>query len=133
MRALTIRKRFSFTPTYNTLKEIMNDHNLAALGDAFANLMYSLGLSCQNGKQTGAKADGRMLSEAMKQAGLRDLMSSRVTRHKLADAAEALLAYAWLQSFITLTESVELLARHENVVDAFTSLLLEVKKRLEHY
>lgn len=133
MRALTRRKRFSFAPTHKTLKGVMNDHNLATLGDACANLMYSLCLSCQNGKPTGAKADGRMLSEAMKQAGLRNLMSSRVTRHKLADAAEALLAYAWLQSFITLTESVELLARHEDVVDAFTSLLLEVKKRLEHY
>lgn len=133
MKSLAIRKRFSFTPTYKTLKEAMNDHNLATFGDACANLMYSLYLSCQNGKPTGVKADGRMLSEAMKQAGLRDFMSSRVTRHKLADAAEALLAYAWLQSFITLTESVELLARHEDVVDAFTSLLLEVKKRLEHY
>ncbi|MCK4933921.1 hypothetical protein KAS06_04550 [Candidatus Bathyarchaeota archaeon] len=111
----------------------MNDHSLAALGDACTNLMYSLYLSCKYEKPTGAKVDGQTLSEAMKQAGLRDFMSSRVTRHKLADAAEALLAYAWLQNFITLTESVELLVRCDDVVDAFTSLLLVVKKRLGTY
>ena len=56
-------------------------------------------------------------------------MPSRVTRHKLADAAEAILGYAWLQGFITINESINLLLKRDEVVDAFTILLLEIKTR----
>jgi hypothetical protein len=127
------RQRFSFAPTYKTLKEVMIDANLAAFGDALANLIYSIYASHKNKRPTGTRVDSQILSDAIKNAGLRRVMSSRVTRHKLADAAEALLGYAWLQGMITLNESVELLMRQDDVVDAFTSLLLELKKRLESH
>ena len=124
-------KRFTFTPTYKTLEKILTDHNLATLGDAYTNLIYSLYLSIKTGKPTGAKASSRMLSKALKQAGLRDLMSSRLDRHSQADAAEALLVYAWLQGQATITESVNILSSHEKVADAFSSLLTDTKKKLD--
>jgi hypothetical protein len=123
-------KRFSFAPTYRTLEEILTDHDLAVLGDAYTNLIYSLYLSAKTGKPTGAKASGQILSKALKQAGLRDFLASRVDRHKQADAAEGLLVYAWLQSLTTITESVNVLAKHDNVVEAFSSLLVDAKKKL---
>ena len=127
------RKRFSFVPKYETLKEVMIDSNLAAFGDAFANLIHSIYASHKNKRPTGTRVDSRILSEAIKKADLRYVMSSRVTRHKLADAAEALLGYAWLQGLISLNESVELLTKQEDAVDAFANLLIEIKKRLESH
>lgn len=111
----------------------MIDSNLAAFGDAWANLIYSIYISYKCKSLTGTRVDSRILSEALKQADLRSFMPSRVTRHKLADAAEALLGYSWLQGFITLNESIELLIRRDEVVDAFTILLLEIKQRFESY
>lgn len=123
-------KRFAFTPTYKTLEKILTDRNLATLGDAYTNLIYSLHLSIKTGKPTGAKASSQVLSKALKQAGLRDLMSSRLDRHSQADAAEALLVYAWLQGQATITESVNILSNHEKATDAFSSLLTDTKKKL---
>lgn len=124
------KKRFSFTPTHKTIQEILTDHKLAALGDAYTNLVYSLYISTKTGQPAGGKADGHMLSQALKQAGLRNLLGSRVDRHKQADAAEALLVYVWLQSLTTIRESVGILIEHEDVVEAFSFLLSKANKRL---
>ena len=124
-------KRFDFTPTYKTIQEILTDHNLATLGDAYTNLIYSLSLSVKTGKPTGAKADGHMLSKALKQAKLRGLMPSRVDRHKQADAAEALLVYVWLRGLTTITESVNILTKNKDVAEAFSSLLSDAKRKLD--
>ncbi len=115
------------------MTEIMIDSNLAAFGDAWANLIYSIYVSYKCESLTGTRVGSRILSEALKQADLRNLMPSRVTRHKLADAAEALLGYAWLQEFISINESIDLLLRGDEIIDAFTILLLEIKKRLESH
>lgn len=123
-------KRFNFAPTHKTVEDVLKDHDLAALGDAYTNLVYSLYLSIRIGKPTGAKASGQLLSKALKQAGLRVRVSPRSDRHRQADAAEALLAYAWLQGHTTIMESVRTLSTCERVVDAFSSLLVEAKKRL---
>jgi hypothetical protein len=124
-------KRFPFTPTYKNIQEILTDHSLATLGDAYTNLIYSIYLSTKTGKPTGAKANSHMLSNALKQAGLRELLPSRVDRHKQADAAEALLVYVWLQGLTTITENVHTLTKHENTTDAFSFLLSEAKKKLD--
>lgn len=124
-------KQFPFAPTYKTTQEVLIDHNLAALGDAYTNLIYSLYLSIKTGKPVGAKANSRMLSKALKEAGLREFIPSRVDRHKQADAAEALLVYVWLQGLTSITESIDILIKHKNVDEAFSSLLSEAKKKLE--
>ncbi|UCE95728.1 MAG: hypothetical protein JSV51_08470 [Candidatus Bathyarchaeota archaeon] len=120
----------SFRPTYETIQEILVDHELATLGDAYTNFIYSLFLSIRNGRPTGSKANSSMLSKALKQAGLRELMSSRMDRHGQADAAEALLVYVWLQDLTTISESVALLVKHKNVTEAFSSLLSRAKEKL---
>ena len=124
-------KRFFFTPTHKTMQKIFADHGLATLGDAYTNLIYSLYLSARNGKPTGAKANSHILSKALKQAGLRELMASRVDRHEQADAAEALLLYVWLQGLTTIQESVDALSKHRGAAEAFSSLLSDAKKKLD--
>lgn len=124
-------KRISaFVPTYKTLPAILADDELAALGDAYVNLVYSLYLSVKSGRAVGEKVDNRALSEALRHAGLRKHLAARTDRHKQADAAESLLVYAWLQEKITITESVGILMKHEDAVEAFSSLLSHVDKRL---
>jgi hypothetical protein len=130
MRRESAKVRFPFVPHHGTVQEILNDHGLASLGDAYTNLIYSLYLSVRKGKPAGAKADSHTLSNALRQSGLRSLMNSRVDRHDQADAAEALLAYAWLSGLTTITRSVSILSRHDNVQEAFALLLSDAMEKL---
>ena len=57
-------------------------------------------------------------------------MPSRITRHMLADAAEALVVYAWLHKHVTLEESVMMLEQSEDIVECFSQLLLTLKDRI---
>lgn len=127
-----LRKRIaSLAPVHKTVNAVLTDVDLAKLGDAYTNLVYSLYLSIRTGKPTGRKTEGNILSEALKQAGLKLFLPSRMDRHGLADAAESLLVYVWLTGLMTLGESVSLMAKHRDAVDAFDSLLSVALKRLE--
>jgi hypothetical protein len=122
---------FSFVKAYNKLTEVLTDHRLAALGDAFVNFAYSLALSQKKGQPSGAKVKGATLAEAFRKAGLRGYMPSRVSSHMLADAAEALIVYAWLQNHITLEECVMILCRSEDAASGFAELLSTIKGEIK--
>lgn len=124
-------KTFSNVTTYHSLTEVLTDHGLASLGDAYVNFAYSLALSNRRGKPSGTKVKGTMLAQALRKAELRTCLPSRMNRHTLADAAEALLAYAWLRSYITLEESATILAKSDDAIDNFTQLLTTIKKRIK--
>jgi len=122
-------RNFSFTIKHSGLEEVLTDHNLASLGDAYINFVYSLALSNRKGKPLGVKVKGSVLAEAVKESGLREHLPSRMTRHMLADAAEALIVYAWLHKYITLEESVTIL--ENNLQEGFRQLLTVIKKRIK--
>lgn len=124
------RNSFTFMKAYNNLTEILTDHKLAALGDAFINLAYSLAISTKKGQPSGAKVRGDVLAKAVRKAGLREHMPSRISSHMMADAAEALIVYAWIQKYITLEECVAVLCKAENSVEGFTELLSKIKDRV---
>ena len=107
------------------------DQKLASLGDSFVNFVYSLALSKRKGEPIGAKVNSRVLSEALKKAGLRKLLPSRTDRHTQADAVESLIVYAWIKNLITMEEGVDVLERHEDPVEAFCTLLLRTTKKLK--
>jgi len=121
------QKRFHFLTVHKTLAEVLTDHKLAALGDAYVNFAYSLAVSNKKMQPSGAKVKGHVLAQALKKAGLREYLPSRMSRHTLADAAEALIVYAWLQDYITLEECVEVLEKAKDSIDAFSQLLTKVK------
>ena len=122
---------FTFIPQYRNLREVLMDQKLAALGDAYVNFIYSVALSKRKGEPTGAKVDSRLLAEALKKAGLRRLLPSRIDRHKQADAAEALIVYALVRGSMTMEEGVSILEQGEDMVEAFCSLLLTAKRKLD--
>ena len=126
-------KTFPFTPTYNNLTEVMTDHNLASLGDTYINFVYSLATSNKTCKPTGAKVKGTVLAEALKKARLREHLPSRMTRHRLADAAEALIVYAWLNNYIKLDESVAILEKTNDPTNGLSQLLTTIKDRIKFF
>ncbi|MEJ2281651.1 MAG: ribonuclease III family protein [Candidatus Bathyarchaeota archaeon] len=93
---------FSFIPKYKTLTEVLLDQKLAKLGDAYVNFLYSLVLS---------------------------KIPSRINRHKQADAAEALIVYAWIKEQMNMEEGIEILEKNEDNIEAFSLLLLEAKTK----
>ncbi|MEM3874717.1 MAG: ribonuclease III family protein [Candidatus Bathyarchaeia archaeon] len=121
---------FTFIKSYKSLTDVLTDHSLAALGDAYINFVYSLILSIRRGKPSGVKVKGRVLTEAFKKAGLRSYMPSRVSSHMLADAAEALIVYGWLCGRMPLEECVSILHRSEDPVEGFAQLLSAIKDRI---
>jgi hypothetical protein len=74
---------------------------------------------------------GTALSEVLRKAGSREHLPSRIDEHVLSDAAEALVAYAWLHDPLTLGDSVETLGKTDSLVEGLTQLLLKVKERLK--
>jgi hypothetical protein len=125
---LTRDKDLHFLPKYESITAILEDHDLAALGDAFVNLVYSLDLSRRTGKPAGRKLGSSTLASALRRADLRKLLPSGTDRHKQADAAESLIAYAWLVGEVSLEETLSIVETGKTTVDAFTLLLQEVFK-----
>jgi hypothetical protein len=119
-----------FTWTRESLKEVLTDHGLASLGDSYVNFVYSLVLSNRKREPEGTKVKGSILAEALRRAGLREQLPSRMSRHALADAAEALMAYAWLSDRLTLNECVRTLGKTDNPVDGFTCVLVAAKEKI---
>ena len=115
---------------HRSIGEILSDHKLAALGDAYVNFIYSLALSRRTGSPEGAKVQSQVLAEALKRANLRGFLPARTDRHKQADGAEALLVYAWIKGLMTLEDAVNVLNQHEEPTEAFYSLILATKKNL---
>jgi hypothetical protein len=124
-------KKFSFIKNHGNLTEILTDHKLASLGDAYINFVYSLALSERKRQPTGAKVKGRVLAEALKKVGLREHMPSRITRHMLADAAEALIVYSWLHDYISLEESVATVGKTDDLAEGLSQLLAMAKNKIK--
>jgi len=122
---------FAFIPQYESLSEVLMDQKLAKLGDAYVNFLYSLALSKKKGEPTGTKVKGRLLADAFKKAGLREFLPSRIDRHKQADAAEALIVYAWVRGSMTMEEGLKILEQSGDKIEAFSLLLLTAKKKLD--
>ena len=121
---------FAFIPQHESLSEVLMDQKLAKLGDAYVNFLYSLALSKKKGEPAGTKVKGSLLADAFKKAGLRKFLPSRIDRHKKADAAEALIVYAWIRGSMPMEEGLKILEQNEDTIEAFSLLLLIAKRKL---
>jgi hypothetical protein len=106
------------------------DHELACLGDSYINFVYSLAISNRRGSPLGIKVKGSVLAEALRKVGLREFLPSRMSRHSLADAAEALIVYAWLSRWVSLEESVATIGKRSDPVEGLSELLAKIKGRI---
>ena len=120
----------SFVWTRRTLDQVLVDHELASLGDSYVNFVCSLAISNRRGNPFGTKVKGSVLAEALRKVGLREFLPSGMSRHSLADAAEALIVYAWLSRWVSLEESVETIGRQSDPVEGLTELLAKIKGRI---
>jgi hypothetical protein len=128
---LTKRRSAScFSWARRSLREVLIDHELASLGDSYVNFVYSLAMSNRKGKPVGTKVRGSVLAEALRKAGLREYLPSRMSRHGLADGAEALIVYAWLGFFVNLDESVAIICGESDPVEGLRRLLATIKSRV---
>ncbi len=80
---------------------------MAKLGDEIINMVYSLAESLFINKLTGEKINATVLAESMRLSELRHLAKSRANAHSIADSAEAVIAYAFLQEKMTISEMVD--------------------------
>ena len=112
------------------MRQIMRDKQLASLGDAFVNFVYSLALTRLKGYPQGTKVSDRILAQALRQSGLRDRLGTRVTKKDLANASEAVLAKAYLNNLLTTDESVQLICRSENPDAGLSDLLKLAAERI---
>ncbi|MCX8171013.1 MAG: hypothetical protein N3E47_03430 [Candidatus Bathyarchaeota archaeon] len=124
-----LRKYFPFINRYSKISEILSDKNLASLGDAYVNFVYSLALSKVAGKPVGRKIKSDLLSLALKRAGIRPLLPQRTDRHRQADAAEALMVFGWLSGAISIKETLDTLARNGDMADNFCTVLKIILER----
>ena len=108
------------------MRQIMRDRQLASLGDAFVNFVYSLALTRLGGYPQGTKVSDRILAQALRQSGLRDRLGTRVTKKDLANASEAILAKAYLKDLLAIEESVQLICQYSENPDEGLSDLLKL-------
>jgi hypothetical protein len=122
--------RISFLWVHRNLNEVLMDQSLASLGDSYINFVYSLALSNRKKEPVGTKVKGSLLAEALRKAGLRECLPSRMSRHALADVAEALMVYAWLSNSLSLDESVAIIGKNLDPVEGLSQLLTAAKERI---
>ena len=108
------------------IQRVMRDRQLASLGDAFINFVYSLALTQINGRPKGVKVSDKVLSEAFKLAGLRQYLGTRLSKKDLANASESLLMEAYRKQLLTIEESVRVLSQHPDGPQAGLTDLLKL-------
>ncbi len=98
-----------------SLRSILESKDLAHLGDFLVNFIYT---SVRIGY---LKVSGSIhvwdicLRTAMELANLRNVLGKKTKPDKVADAAEALVAYAYFTELMGLDEMVELLAQYMQI------------------
>ena len=131
-------------------KIIGTDKGLAKIGDGVVNLAYSVAKSIfltnnsTNKKivRTGLKVNRTILSNALKNANMKNFAKNRGDAHDLADSVEAIIAYVWLSNKMTLSDIIDILKNNfegdlriksqevKSATQAFTKLLIHVIKYL---
>ena len=131
-------------------KIIGTDKGLAKIGDGVVNLAYSVAKSIfltnnsTNKKivRTGLKVNRTILSNALKNANMKEFAKNRGDAHDLADTVEAIMAYVWLSNKMTLSDIIDILKNNlkgdlrnksqelKFATQAFTKLLIHTIKYL---
>ncbi|MGQ9514601.1 MAG: ribonuclease III family protein [Thermoproteota archaeon] len=114
---------------YPAIHYLSEDSKLSVLGDALVNYIASVSETIRKGAPTGTRVDNETLMKSVRESGLRNILTSRMDKHALGDAAEALIAYAWIQGAATLDEYVETMLRSSSIQEGMTQILkLTIKK-----
>lgn len=114
------------------VREVLRNPQLARLGDAFVNFLFSLALTQSTGEPVGIKVSDKVLFEAAKKSGIRSLLPRRMKRGHIANIVEALIVHSWLKKSLSLEEMTQIVSSHpDNLPDATTELLKEIFERMK--
>ena len=103
---------------------IILDQGLARLGDSLVNFLYSIAKTKALQSPTGGRVPNNVLLSALRYAGLNlDSFVYAGLKDK-ADLVEALIAYAWLNNLVSISEAEDILASYLRRLQ-FNSLQLE--------
>lgn len=121
----------TFQKKYSSLTEVLLDKDLAKIGDALVNFVFSLAVSNTTKQPRSVRVSSLTLSTALKKSGLRELLPHRTDRHAQANAVEALIMHAWITKMISLTELLQILESEAlNPIEAFSNVLGEIKQTI---
>lgn len=124
----------TFRKKYSSLTEVLLDKDLAKIGDALVNFIFSLAVSNTMKQPHNVRVSSLTLSTALKKSGLRELLPHRINRHDQANAVEALVMYAWITKIFSLSELLQILeSEAQNPIEAFSKVLHEIIQAINHF
>ncbi|MHA1674503.1 MAG: ribonuclease III family protein [Promethearchaeota archaeon] len=125
-------------------KDIGTHKSLAQLGDSVTNLIYSLAKSVIISRFTQRKVNRTILSNALKNAGMKKFAKTRSDAHALADTTEAFIGYmfcseGWsidkmssqLWEKLSLYDLNDYKEETKGAIEAFTYLLTKIHAHLQ--
>ncbi|MFQ5761490.1 MAG: ribonuclease III family protein [Candidatus Bathyarchaeia archaeon] len=119
-----------YAPAFReTVEHALANVEMSKLGDAYLNFLYSLAESKRRGKLCSARISNHILGEALRRAGLRSALGSRLSRRDLGGAVEALILAAIVNGCISSADVVEALSVDGDVASAVAQLLGRIKER----
>ena len=83
--------------------------NFSKLGDSIVNVVGSIVKTKLDGYPTGIRVKDRVLSNALKIAGLRKIFPKRLSIGEQGDIVEAIIAYLWLEDKLDINAAVEII------------------------
>ena len=127
------------------LRSILQSKELAQLGDFLANFIYSTARIGIFERKSSVHVWDKRLKMAMDQANLRKVLGKRTKPDKVADGAEALIAYAYYNRLLQLEEMIIIMRdelekyseeekKSEKVICGmvFTTILLEIIRKKQN-
>jgi len=115
----------------NRLSDIVQDKNLAKLGDSYLNFLYSCTLSHITRTPTGKRVSDHLLANVARRTGLRQHLPHRSPRGKIADSVESLVVYAWLKDIMSFgTMFMHLIKASQSFEEALTDLVKGLLKKV---
>ena len=134
----------NIVPTLHSMKEIGVNKGLAKLGDSITNLIYSLAKTVVIHQLDQRKVNKTILSNALKNAGMKEFAIKRSGAHDMADTVEAFVGFMYCCENWTIDDMVQILipilqkydlrdykVEIDGAIAAFTVLLKKIKKYLE--
>ena len=100
-----------------SLRAILESKDLAQLGDFLVNFIYSTVKIGIKGNSGSIHVWDSSLRDAMEFAHLRDKLGKRTKPGRVADGAEAFIAFAYFQGVISLQEMIDYLANRLTTED----------------
>ncbi|MFH1327802.1 MAG: ribonuclease III family protein [Candidatus Bathyarchaeota archaeon] len=110
------------------IEEILLSKDLAKLGDAYVNFVYSLSVSIRKNRPCGVKVSNRILADAVRMSGVRLLLPHRLSRHDIGGAGEALSIYSVFKGIISTQEIIQALIDLEDPAEAFTYIFKKLRR-----